>query len=639
MADDPPGMASLIMRSIKRDWASRPRLPALGTDARSAARWPEFQRAHRLACQLCSAGATCITHACLSYLLQFGHHPLDFFPSEEPPVIPPQSPPRKRVVYNLEPAEATFVHQKHEDWLREHVLAPPRRPSAAEGHPPWHSPTFVVTKAAIRAGRELEAQRFLLRHPAAARATAYGDTNTLPADLFERKNRAVYDMTALNSLCPKLSFAYPSIVDALAAVRPGVFLAALDVREGYTTLRLAPGASAYFRCTADDGCDVEHERLSFGYTASPAIFCMVSGELGRLVQLGLPDGSRVVVYVDDLLLVINAHDAAEANRHLDEALALLQHLGFEVHPRKVQRASTSVTYLGFQLTACHDGVRLAVPTAKATLYCAGARALLAQLAENDGRAPKFLVASTLGRAAHILPVFPNGKARIAPLWSLLREKQWRDARRSDTVSVPPLAAGAVSWLLRVLASGASRLFSHLPVDVVEEWECATDASGVGGLGGFGKAAGQCGRASPTKRFCFSGFTRRSIRHAGNASSTYLELLAVEWALEEVAARRTKRPGLVVTRLFSDSQACLALLRRGFSSASAGVNAAVLRVRELSESAHLLIVPCWIPREHNWLADGLSHPELPAVQVHASSIVATSRGSVANLLTPARSSQG
>ena len=108
----------------------------------------------------------------------------------------------------------------------------------------------------------------------------------------------------------------------------------------------------------------------------------------------------------------------------------------------------------------------------------------------------------------------------------------------------------------------------------------------------------------------------------------------------MAAQRVPAGEWWLLRLSMDSQATVALLSKGYSTASVRGHAA-LRVVQQASLRGLDVVAAWAPREQNAVADALSHPSvagpagLPG-RVQDSLLGAGNRDAVQRLLgTPPR----
>jgi len=158
------------------------------------------------------------------------------------------------------------------------------------------------------------------------------------------KIRPIWDCRPLNGFLKKEHFKMEGWGDVETLLRPGDWLTRLDLTSAYLHVPMATSAQPYlgFRF---GGQTFICRALPFGLSSSPRTFT----KLMRVVVTEMRAmGLRVVVYLDDLLLLASSHEESLAQTR--RALDLLERLGFSVNYEKSQTTPTqSLTFLGFVL--------------------------------------------------------------------------------------------------------------------------------------------------------------------------------------------------------------------------------------------------------------------------------------------------
>lgn len=615
-------MAALLLHAADDGWTQRPFLQPVHSEARPAASWNTFVQLHARCCSECTANSHCTVRFALDYVLGAGHSPRDILlpAPRDTRRLPASALSPHNPKIPLSPPHAAFVRRKHEEWAQLQVVSPApgpspksRSPSQREPGPDDRCPTFVIDKYKLRADKAQEALDWITEHPREALEMAHGNPMASCPTAFKLKRRAVYDLTGLNRWCKKLQFAYPTLADAVTTASGATWLAALDLAEGFTAIRLADDASQFLRCSADGSPDIEHKRAPFGYTAAPALFCFISAEATSiLTQLALPRGSATVVYMDDIMLALPDCTLAEARQAVESTRLLLSDMGLNVQAEKLQGPGKTIEFLGVQMTRTTDGVSLEIPSHKAALYHVATQALLASQSA-VGSVSTAALRSIAGKMAHVYSAVPSGSFYMASIWSELR----RRARPSGRV----LSANAVEaltwfrdWMAQPQRTAGSvrKAYSFTRVIVA-----TTDASGTGGLGAAYATLSGAASAPGNPSGWLSGYSKESLRWQGHKNSMILELLAVEWLLSSLQ----RAAGMTLAELFTDSSSAAALLRRHKVARSPNAAAVIDRIRAWAERKNIVLLVRHIRREDNTVADLLSRPAHPAREAAAAAAVA------------------
>lgn len=140
------------------------------------------------------------------------------------------------------------------------------------------------------------------------------------------------------------SFKMMSLRDALDLMRPGCFMAKIDIRSAYRHIEIAP-EHRHLHCYEFLGRFFWDLRMSFGLRHAPEVFHRISMAVRWIA--GKQGIAGLVAYLDDSLIV--APDRATCQRWLDCFLQLLADLGFVVNDDKLVGPCQCLTFLGVEL--------------------------------------------------------------------------------------------------------------------------------------------------------------------------------------------------------------------------------------------------------------------------------------------------
>lgn len=161
---------------------------------------------------------------------------------------------------------------------------------------------------------------------------------------------------AVNTHVDTLKFTMMNLRDAQERMRPGWYMAKVDIKAAFRTIGVLPEQQELlgFKYSPHTGAQPRYfidQRLPFGMRNSPEIFCRISTAVrAMMVAKGYED---VVVYVDDFLLL--APTEARCKEALDVLLALLEQLGFTVSAKKTVQPTQEIIFLGMLLRTNADG--------------------------------------------------------------------------------------------------------------------------------------------------------------------------------------------------------------------------------------------------------------------------------------------
>lgn len=167
---------------------------------------------------------------------------------------------------------------------------------------------------------------------------------------------------AMNDYATAEECQYQSLQDALDLVNAGSFMAKIDLKSAYRSVRLHP---SNFEATGLHW-DFEGEtkptymidtRLPFGSRKAPAIFNRLTQSVRRMMERR---GYQVVVYLDDFFLVGSTKE--QCKEALNVLLTLLRQLGFMISYPKVVCPTRELTFLGIVIDT--ENMTTALPSDK-----------------------------------------------------------------------------------------------------------------------------------------------------------------------------------------------------------------------------------------------------------------------------------
>ena len=160
------------------------------------------------------------------------------------------------------------------------------------------------------------------------------DTNTgYYSNLFtNRKNdgtyRTILNLKKFNEYCTTEHFKMESIKNVINMLKPGMFLASIDIKDAFYSVLIFPGHRKYLRF-------IWKEKI-YQFLAMPNGYIdaiRISNKLLKPVFASLHElGYESSVYVDDSLLL--AQTCQECFDNVLATVYLLQELGFVIHPTK-----------------------------------------------------------------------------------------------------------------------------------------------------------------------------------------------------------------------------------------------------------------------------------------------------------------
>ena len=157
-------------------------------------------------------------------------------------------------------------------------------------------------------------------------------------------------------------YEYESVQRATKLIKPGAFLAKIDLKSAYRHVPIHP--SNYHATGLKwtfTGCTkptyLFDTKLPFGARRSPGVFHRLTQSVTRMMARR---GFTVLAYLDDFLIIADTEQTCWAA--FRELCTLLTNLGFTINWTKVNQPTQSLTYLGIHI----DSVRrqLTLPESK-----------------------------------------------------------------------------------------------------------------------------------------------------------------------------------------------------------------------------------------------------------------------------------
>lgn len=342
------------------------------------------------------------------------------------------------------------------------------------------------------------------------------------------------DSGSINDHADARHFHMMSHEDAYALMRPGHYMAKVDIKSAFRTVGVH--ASHWpllaYQWTRNGKAEYYLDtRFPFGLKCSPEIFCRLShATRAMMVARGF---TAVVVYVDDFWVIAPTYEECEAVKQA--LVAILRELGFTLSEHKIEGPTQDITFLGLLLSTNHQGtgsMRVTVPQEKLREARQRAQDLLSLV--HRGHAPLKQVQSAVGYFQHIANAIYPARAFLR---RLICAEAMAEAAHQRTV---PLTR-AVELDLRFWADEAPTYNGTavlLDKPQLAQGFLATDASETLGMGGFydGAYFGMAWHELNTAKL------PASTRHRNNrklwprsdcpmtSHINYKEMFAIWWAL-------------------------------------------------------------------------------------------------------------
>jgi len=538
------------------------------------------------------------------------------------PGTPPPVRDLPKIPYELTEEQHTFARLKHDEFALAGVLRRHSKRETRRVRTEVSSSAFVIDKwKAVRTDAAALARRnWADSDPRTFFAFLCKDkTIRPPKDTFQAKPRVVYDFVSLNASTVRLPMAFHRIEEVAHHIPPGAQLGVIDVKDGFTSVPVALKDVELLRVATKGQSNVTLLRMPFGYALAPFWFCVVSGHLNFVLNHLLQDhGTSAFTYMDDTLLIM-PEGRQSGEEDMANSVQVMAEMGLTASSEKLVGPAATLTYRGFELRSTDSKVSIGIPSDKRFALLE-----LLKLIEFPGGSrrdntldlPKRLVQSIAGKLDHASSLVPGARARLAGWFRIMRHPRWQFAKAMQLFTISATERSTLQWFGRQLEGDPRLTMSHANIAGAHSennphFFGTSDASGEGGIGGYLTVTN--GAQVRHRRRMWS------IRCPGTTQatelvgqSTRLELIAVLIAVEQarLCAGGTSDTPWVRLTLAVDSQAAVALSRKLYTTSSVALNAVCLRLEAALRILQVALTTVWVPRESNWRADQLSHPEAP-----------------------------
>ena len=200
--------------------------------------------------------------------------------------------------------------------------------------------------------------------------------------------RPIINLKGLNRYLPKETFKMEGLHTARSLLRNGDFMMKLDLRDAYFAVPIHQDSRKYLRFLFE-GMTFEFNCLPFGLSLAPRVFTRI---LRPVVAHLCSKGVRVVIYLDDLLLMHHQRDTLL--EIFQDVLHLLSSLGFLVKLEKCSPVPTRrLVFLGAVIDTTL--MSIALPEEQILRLQSECRTMLASQTTTLGA-----LSSLLGRMSH-----------------------------------------------------------------------------------------------------------------------------------------------------------------------------------------------------------------------------------------------
>ena len=276
-------------------------------------------------------------------------------------------------------------------------------------------------------------------------------------DLSAPPGRSVNDGIS-PALC---SLNYTSVRVATKYLRPGTFMAKLDLKSTYRMVPVHP-ADHWLLGLNWEGHSYCDKALSFGLRSAPIIFSAVADALASAMLLrGIP---ILLHYIDDFLFW--APDPLLCCRHLLTAASVCHELGLPAEPLKVEGPATTITFLGIEIDTLKQEIRLPHSKLKHTLA----------LWSRKRVATKRELQVLLGHLNHAATVVPAGKPFLRHIIEIMSP-----LKQADHLNIQ--CRSDLAWWYCFVESWNGVNFFH---SLLSGPSIVADASGSWGCGAYSK---------------------------------------------------------------------------------------------------------------------------------------------------------
>ena len=209
--------------------------------------------------------------------------------------------------------------------------------------------------------------------------------------------RLVINLKALNTFVQPAHFKMEGIHTLKEIVKPGDWLAKIDLKDAYFAIPIHPDHRCYLRF-ASKGSTYQFTCLPFGLSSAPWVFTKtLKPAIALLRELGV----RIIVYIDDMLLL--AETRSSLRNHIAGTRYILECLGFTVNQDKsIMEPTQEIEFLGITINT--KQMIMCLPTEKLKKIQADARNLLGEAVTSARKLARLI--GKMNASARVIPPAP-----------------------------------------------------------------------------------------------------------------------------------------------------------------------------------------------------------------------------------------
>ena len=247
---------------------------------------------------------------------------------------------------------------------------------------------------------------------------------TSPLLLVKKKSgelRPCLDLRYVNKCLPYTKFKMENLQNVRQMVQPGDFMTSIDLKDGYLHTPVAHESQNLLQFKLRNRF-YRFNSLPFGLSTAPRLFTKV---LRPVVQWCRQQGIRIMVYLDDFLILASSYD--QAVQHTAVVMELLEKLGWIINKEKSSLIpATRMEFLGFLL----DTVKmlLMVPVEKRKRFRNSCKRMV-KLVQTGRSVSLRAMAALVGKLQSIAPAVPFAWLHLQEMVHMVRKR---------TEEVPPL---------------------------------------------------------------------------------------------------------------------------------------------------------------------------------------------------------
>ena len=256
--------------------------------------------------------------------------------------------------------------------------------------------------------------------------------------------RLVIDLSSLNRFVDVSHFQMETIQSVLLSIRPGDWMASIDLREAYLQVPIHPESRPFLRFVTN-GQVYQFTALCFGLSTAPQVFTRVMAPVSAILHLW---GIRMRCYLDDWLVQSSSRESLLQD--LQVVLALCRELGIVINHEKSNLLPPQVVqYLGVVINA-RSFVAFPSPDLVSRLLSTAGEFL------SSASSPASVWLSLLGMLSSLSHLVPGGRLRMRSL-QLCLHQSWDLEDQSSPVLWSPDCLRDLQWWLHLprLSQGVS----------------------------------------------------------------------------------------------------------------------------------------------------------------------------------------